>query len=812
MNANDADGASRRPGAPIPTLWIPRPTEDAEALSEALSQIGVRPLVAPVMSITYRSVDVHLDGIGAVLFTSANGVRAFGHATDLRGLPVYAVGSNTADEARTAGFREVYAAGGDVNMLADFIADHRKPQDGRLLHVAGSERAGDLAGLLSARGFTVDRQVLYDAVAAEELPNAVAEALDEGAIDGVVLFSPRTARIVCDLLTRAERQDAAPALTALCLSANVAEASKTLAWREIVIADTPDRASLLQAVRLALQTTPAQAADTPDDAAEEESAKGSSVIETPLPGETMTDTSDEKPAETSVERLPDAETVIERFGGIRPMAQKLGVTPSTIQGWKTRNHIPENRWEEVQAVAEKEGVSLDIARDVTEQSSDPSDDNKEESTSAVTEELPPVEQQSDDQAVETKEDTVAANDTPENEPKEKEGKTEQVTAQEEAVAPPTAPVAAAVAPPRKASGLAWVALIIALGSAAGLATQSYWRPGVEASLNAHLSRFFGPPPAPAPAPPDTTLAAAVDALKGRIGALENRPAPEPAPAAEPVDIDGALAPLADRLAALEDAMANAPASSPDQVDLTPLNEAIDALRARVNAMDTRADDSLEAFRAELSTFADQFDAIRSGIETVTDRIAAVERRLAQIETAYGGPSGSEAALVLAVGQLDSLMAASEPFGGTLSDIAALAPDDADVQDAVAALSPLKDLVIPSRADLIDAFGDVAPIVDRVERVAGAEGWVDETLAELRGLVSIRRTDSSESAPAVSRAEAALEAGDLSGAVMAVEPLAAEDAVIADWVTKAKQRIAANNSLKVLRDAALARLRMAATGG
>ncbi|RVU36412.1 uroporphyrinogen-III synthase [Hwanghaeella grinnelliae] len=795
---------------PVPTVWIPRPQEDAEALAEALVAEGIRPLIAPVMTIAYRQVDVLLDGVGAVLFTSANGVRAFVRQSSRRDLTVYAVGANTGDEARTSGFADVQVAGGDVDILADFIAGHRKPADGALLHVAGSERAGDLAELLRQRGFLVDRRVLYDAVTVEVLPDTVAQALDDGAVDAVALFSPRTARIVCDLLVKAERQDAAPGLTVLCLSANVAEAAKALDWQEIVIAEAPDRASLLQAVRLALQTRPAQAADTPNviqDAKVEEAANGpwGSIAgsvegsEAPLPGETMNDTKDtvpdetpgdapeeaanEPPAVSSVERLPDAETVIERFGGIRPMAQKLGVTPSTIQGWKSRNHIPETRWGEVQAVAEREGVSLNIDGEQVRKA----------------DELPPVAQQAEGETIETKaEETVAADDA-----KEPEKRPE---------AAPAPSVAAVPAAPRKASGLAWIAMIVALASGAGLVTQSYWRPAIESSLNAHLSQFFGPPPAPPSAPPDATLAESVDALQARIDALEKRPVPQPTEAGGPVDVEGALAPLSDRLAALEDAMATAPATSADQVNLTPLNQAIDALRSRVNAMDTRSDDSLEAFRAELSTFADQFDAIRSGIETVTDRVAAVERRLAQIESAYGGPSGSEAALVLTVGQLDSLMAASEPFGGTLQDIAALAPDDAAVQDAVAALEPMKDAVIPSRADIIDAFADVAPVVDRVERVAGAEGWVDETLAELRGLVSIRRTDSSESAPAASRAEAALENGDLAGAVAAVEPLAGEDVAIADWVKKAKQRIAASAALKGLRDAALARLRMAATGG
>jgi len=798
MTAPDPDGAAARPETPAPTVWIPRPQEDAQALAADLDTYGIRSLIAPVLTISIRETDVPLDGIGALLFTSANGVRAFVQRNARRDLTVYAVGENTAAEARTAGFGEVHVAGGDVDRLADYIIWHRKPEDGVLLHVAASERAGDLAGLLEEGGFSVDRRVLYDAAPAEHLPDAVAEALDEGAIDAVVLFSPRTARIVCDLLTKAERQDAAPALSALCLSANVAAAAKPLDWREIVIAEAPDRGSLLQAVRQALQTVSAQAADTPDTTAQDAAIGQSDCdgpdTDTPLPGETMNDTTDATP----VEQMPNAETVIERFGGIRPMAQKLGVTPSTIQGWKARNHIPENRWDEIRAVAEREGVSLESAGDAMaaarEEAPRPDGDGAEEA--------PVTAEKAEAEMADTKEAETKAEEKPEAGPA---GEVKE----QDVPAPP--PVAAAAAP-RRASGPAWIALIVALGSAAGLATQSYWRPSVESSLNTHLSQFFGPPPAPVPAPPDPVLAQTVDALKGRVGALENRPVAEPPAAAEPVDIEAALAPLADRLAALEDAMATAPATSAEQVDLSPLNAAIDALRSRVNAMDTRADGSLDAFRAELTTFADQFDAIRSGIETVTDRVAAVERRLVQIESAYGGPSGSEAALVLTVGQLDSLMAASEPFGGTLQDIAALAPDDEAVQKAVAALVPLKDAVIPSRADIIDAFDDVAPVVDRAERVAGAEGWVDETLAELRGLVSIRRTDSSETAPAVSRAEAALQDGDLAGAVAAVEPLAGEDPAIAGWVTQAKQRLTASEALMALRGAALARLRMAATGG
>ncbi len=41
--------------------------------------------------------------------------------------------------------------------------------------------------------------------------------------------------------------------------------------------------------------------------------------------------------------LENASDIIERFGGIRPMASKMGVPVTTVQGWKKRNVIPGNR-------------------------------------------------------------------------------------------------------------------------------------------------------------------------------------------------------------------------------------------------------------------------------------------------------------------------------------------------------------------------------------------------------------------------------------------------------------------------------------
>ncbi|MCB9987741.1 MAG: uroporphyrinogen III synthase HEM4 [Rhodospirillales bacterium] len=58
------------------------------------------------------------------------------------------------------------------------------------------------------------------------------------------------------------------------------------------------------------------------------------------------------------EALENAEDIIERFGGIRPMAKKMDVAVTTVQGWKKRGVIPGNRRADVLSAAQVHKVDL----------------------------------------------------------------------------------------------------------------------------------------------------------------------------------------------------------------------------------------------------------------------------------------------------------------------------------------------------------------------------------------------------------------------------------------------------------------------
>ena len=106
-------------------------------------------------------------------------------------------------------------------------------------------RRGNLSDTLSARGFTVRSEALYDAVAAKTFPATVQAALAQGALDAALFFSPRTARIFADIVAREGLSDSCRTFGALCISpATVAELS-SLSFREIRAAARPNQPALL---------------------------------------------------------------------------------------------------------------------------------------------------------------------------------------------------------------------------------------------------------------------------------------------------------------------------------------------------------------------------------------------------------------------------------------------------------------------------------------------------------------------------------------------------------------------------------------
>jgi uroporphyrinogen-III synthase len=225
---------------------VTRPRGESETLAAALAVRGIEALVEPLMEIRFfTSAALDLAGVQAVLCTSANGARALARASDEREIPILAVGDASAARARAEGFTVVESARGDVNDLVRLAAARLRPEGGPLLHVAGNVVAGDLLGALRARGFSIERSILYEARPVAALSPMSVDALRSGAIGFALFFSPRTAEVFARLASRACVAECCGTITALSISTAADAALSDLPWLERHVAERPNQPALL---------------------------------------------------------------------------------------------------------------------------------------------------------------------------------------------------------------------------------------------------------------------------------------------------------------------------------------------------------------------------------------------------------------------------------------------------------------------------------------------------------------------------------------------------------------------------------------
>lgn len=223
---------------PRPRVAITRALPDALATAERVRARGGEPILAPLLTIAPRKLGADLTGAQALLFTSANGVRAVANSGSHRAITTLCVGDATAEAARAAGYSDVRSADGDSHALAALAIATLDPRCGPLIHASGEHVAGDLVGALRAAGFSAERHVVYSALAAGTLPAALSPG-----VDIILLHSARAAEIFLGL-----GAPGAENIIAGCLSRQVAEAASAATWKRLIVAPRPRESALLDVI------------------------------------------------------------------------------------------------------------------------------------------------------------------------------------------------------------------------------------------------------------------------------------------------------------------------------------------------------------------------------------------------------------------------------------------------------------------------------------------------------------------------------------------------------------------------------------
>ena len=206
---------------------------------------GLNYVAAPML--TLESTEALLPDLGAVqglIFTSANGVRAFAAASARRDVTAWCVGPATMAAAGEAGFTDLHDANGNAEDLRVMIEAEATPERGALVHVANEAAAGRLAEGLRASGFTVLFAPLYRAAPATHLPDGAVTALTGPVPARVLIHSAKGAEAFRACLPQARLSTHILVAVSQAAAAPLSETG----FAETHIAERPNEDALLRAL------------------------------------------------------------------------------------------------------------------------------------------------------------------------------------------------------------------------------------------------------------------------------------------------------------------------------------------------------------------------------------------------------------------------------------------------------------------------------------------------------------------------------------------------------------------------------------
>lgn len=216
---------------------------------EGVKALGALPVASPVAQVVRRAPALGADGVDAIAFTSANAVTSLRDVAPLAHVPVFAVGAGTALAAKKAGFLQVSESAGDAEALARHIAA-RVSKASRIVHLAGEERAGDLAGMLDVLGFRAQTIIVYRTRLARGLTRGAREALvAPGTL--VLIHSARGAERFLQLVRSEGEANRLTTLGFVCLSERAAVPLHA-AGLDARVAPEPTEESLMATLEIAL--------------------------------------------------------------------------------------------------------------------------------------------------------------------------------------------------------------------------------------------------------------------------------------------------------------------------------------------------------------------------------------------------------------------------------------------------------------------------------------------------------------------------------------------------------------------------------
>ena len=227
-------------------ILLTRPLEDSHEMILKFQRLGHEISHMPLINIEGKNYEqLNFLDFKGIIFTSANAIKFLDTKSIDKKINCFCVGSATESKAKSIGFQNIFAAGGNVNNLKELILQNFNSSDGKLLYVSGEIISNDLDQILISEGYNIQRIINYKANPVEKFSDTFIEKLKLNMPEIVYVYSQNSAISFLNLIKNYELVNLWMGTNLMCIGEKTSAVLNEIKWKKIFLFNPGEEEFLL---------------------------------------------------------------------------------------------------------------------------------------------------------------------------------------------------------------------------------------------------------------------------------------------------------------------------------------------------------------------------------------------------------------------------------------------------------------------------------------------------------------------------------------------------------------------------------------
>jgi uroporphyrinogen-III synthase len=227
-------------------ILLTRPLEDCSEMILKFQSLGHQVSHLPLLTLEKVNYgEINFFEYGGIIFTSANAIKYLDLNKLNKKIMCFCVGDMTEKKARTFGFQNTIAAGGNVSNLKELILQNYENKNQPLLYVSGETITIDLDKQLFKEGYNIRRIINYRTVHQQKFDENFIKELRLNMPDIVYVYSQNSASSFLNFIKIFQTENTWMNTNLMCIGEKTSAILNEIKWKKIFLFNPGEEEFLL---------------------------------------------------------------------------------------------------------------------------------------------------------------------------------------------------------------------------------------------------------------------------------------------------------------------------------------------------------------------------------------------------------------------------------------------------------------------------------------------------------------------------------------------------------------------------------------